>query len=126
MIMVPRPARVNPTAIRLLSEAFGPRSAPPCTPWRSIEQPRHFLDAQHRRQLARLVNDMGVLDDRLAPERDPEEEPQGRYGLVDGRHADTACRQMQLVATHVLETRSIRRSPEKRSEVLDPLHIVML
>src|SRR6266436_8242077 len=33
---------------------------------------------------------------------------------------------MQLVAAHVLETRRIRRSPEKRREVLDPLHIVML
>ena len=33
---------------------------------------------------------------------------------------------MQLVAAHVLETRRIRRSSEKRREVLDPLHIVML
>jgi len=43
-----------------------------------IEQPRHFFDAQHHRQLARLVNDMGVLDDLVTPERDPEEEPQRR------------------------------------------------
>src|SRR6266403_5724351 len=33
---------------------------------------------------------------------------------------------MQLVAAHVLETRRIRRSPEKRREVLDPLYIVVL
>src|SRR5207248_8109558 len=37
-----------------------------------IEQPRHFLGAQHHRQLARLVNDMGVFDDLVTPERDPE------------------------------------------------------
>src|ERR1700752_4297388 len=33
---------------------------------------------------------------------------------------------MQLVAAHVLETRRIRRSSEKRREVLDSLHIVVL
>jgi hypothetical protein len=42
----------------------------------SIEQPRYFLRAQHHRQLARLVNEMCVLDDIVALERDPEEEPQ--------------------------------------------------
>ena len=91
-----------------------------------IEQPRHFLRTEHHRQLAPLVNDMGVFDDIVTLERDPEKEPQRRYGLVDGRHANTACRQMQLVAAHVLEGRRIRRSPEKRCEVLDPLHVVML
>src|SRR5262245_31429457 len=69
---------------------------------------------------------MGVLDDLVAPQRDPEQEPQRRDGLIDGRNANAARRQMQLVASHVLETRRIRRSPEKRREVLDPLHIVML
>src|SRR5919201_2048844 len=69
---------------------------------------------------------MGVLDNLVAPERDPKEEPQRRDGLVDGRHANAARRQMQLVAAHVLEARRIRRSPEERSEVLDPLHVVVL
>jgi hypothetical protein len=59
-----------------------------------IEQPRHFLGAQHPRQLARLMNEMSVLDDIVTPERDPEKEPQGRYGLIEGRHANAACRQM--------------------------------
>src|SRR5437868_5662352 len=59
------------------------------------------------RQLARLVNDVGVLDDLVAFERDPKEEPQRRDGLVDGRHANTARRQMQLVAAYVLEARHI-------------------
>jgi hypothetical protein len=39
-------------------------------PRRGIEQPRHFLDAEHHRQLARLVNEMGALDDIVAFERD--------------------------------------------------------
>jgi hypothetical protein len=48
-----------------------PRSAPPCTsePWRGIEQPRYFLHAEHHRQLARLVNDTGMLDDLVAFKR---------------------------------------------------------
>src|SRR5215472_14584678 len=95
-------------------------------PRRGIEQPRHFLDAEDDRQLAWLVNDMGMLDDLAAPERDLKKEPQRRDGLIEGRHADAARRQMQLVAAHVLEGRRIRRSPNKRSEVLDPLHVVML
>src|SRR5882724_7432057 len=69
---------------------------------------------------------MGVLDDSVAPERYPKKEPQRRYGLIERRHANAARCQMQLIATHVLEVRRIRRSPEKRSEVLDPLHVVML
>jgi len=73
----------------------------------SIEQPRHFLRAENHRQLARLVNEMCVLDDIVSPERDPEKEPQRRDGLVETRHADTARRQMQLVAAHILERRHI-------------------
>jgi hypothetical protein len=41
-----------------------------------IEQPCHFLYAEDDRQLAWFVDDMGVLDDLVAPERDPEIEPQ--------------------------------------------------
>src|SRR6185437_3808285 len=78
------------------------------------------------RQLARLVNDMGMLEDLMALQRDLKEEPQRRNGLVDGRHANAARRQMQLVAAHVLEARLIRRSSEERSEVLDSLNVVML
>src|SRR4029077_3044822 len=62
-----------------------------------IEQPRHFFGAQHRRQLARLVNEMGVFDDLVTPERDPEKEPQRRYRLIEGWSANAARRQMKLV-----------------------------
>ena len=55
----------------------------------------------------------------MAPERDLEKEPQVRDGLIDGPHADTAFRQMQLVAPHVLEARRVGLSAEKHSEVLD-------
>jgi hypothetical protein len=51
-----------------------------------------FLRAEHHRQLARLVNEMRVLDDIVAPESDPEKEMQGRYGLVDGRYTNAAGR----------------------------------
>jgi hypothetical protein len=51
---------------------------------------------------------MGVLDDIVAPERDLKKEPQRRDGLVDGRHANTARSQMELVAAYVLEARRIR------------------
>src|SRR5882672_8977540 len=57
-----------------------------------IEQPRHFLRAEHHRQLARLVNEMRVLDDIVAPESDPEKETQRRYRLVDGRYTNAAGR----------------------------------
>ena len=47
-----------------------------------IEQPRFFLRNEHHRQPARLLDEVGVFDDIATPERDPEEEPQRRYGLV--------------------------------------------
>jgi len=49
-----------------------------------------------------------VLDDLVAPERDPKEKPQRRDGLIDGWNSDAARRQMQFVAAHVLEARRIR------------------
>jgi len=64
-------------------------------PGGSIEQSRHFLWTEDHGQLARLANEMGVLDDIVALERDAEEEPQCRDGLIDGRHAYIALRQMQ-------------------------------
>jgi hypothetical protein len=77
-------------------------------PRRGSEQPLHLLDAEHYWQLARLVNEMGVLDDIVTPQRDPEKEPQRRDGLIEGRHTNAARRQMKLVAAHVLEARRIR------------------
>src|SRR5207245_1498078 len=62
----------------------------------SIEQPRHLLLAQHNRQLARLMNEMRVLDDGISLERDPEKEPQCRNVPIDGGCAAAARHHMQL------------------------------
>jgi hypothetical protein len=62
----------------------------------------------------------------VTSQRDLEEEPQGRDHLIDGRHTDAARYQMERIATYFLEAGRIRRSSEEGSEVLDPLHIVML
>ncbi len=64
--------------------------------------------------------------DLVTPQRDLEEEPQGRDRLVDGRYADAARCQMELIAAHILKAGQIRRSSEEGCEVLDPLHVVML
>ena len=72
-----------------------------------VHEPRKLPVVLSPEEVARLVNEMCVLDDIVAPERDPEKEPQGRYGLIERRHANTARRQMKLVAAHVLEARRI-------------------
>ena len=72
------------------------------------------------------MNEVRVLQDIVALERDPEEEPQRRDRLVHGRHTDAARRQTQLIAAHVLEARRVGRAAKKRREVLDPLQVVML
>src|SRR6202035_3497385 len=51
-------------------------------PRRRIEKTRDFLRAQDHRQLARLMNKLGVIQDVGAPKRDPEKEPQCRDALV--------------------------------------------
>jgi hypothetical protein len=74
----------------------------------AASKPRHLFDAEHHGQFAWFVNEVSVLDDLVAPQRDLKKEPQGRNGLIDGRHTNTARRQMQLMAAHVLEARRIR------------------
>ena len=95
-------------------------------PWRRIEETCDFLRAQDHRQLAWFVDELGVVHDVGAPKRDPEKEPQCRDALVEGRNAGATGYQMKLIATHVLEARSIGRAAEEGGEVLDPLHVVML
>jgi hypothetical protein len=51
---------------RVREEAIYRRRRLVLQPGRGIEQPHHFLHAEHHRQLARLVNDMGMLDDLVA------------------------------------------------------------
>ena len=62
-----------------------------------------------------------VLQDIVSLERDPEEESQRRDALIEGRNADAARGQIELVAANIFEACSVRRSTKERREVLDPL-----
>ena len=95
-------------------------------PWCCIQQARHFLRAEHDRQLAGFMNECRVLDDVGAPERNPEEEPQRSHRVIENRYTRAVRRQMQLKASDVLEARRVGRSPEERSEVLDDADIALL
>jgi hypothetical protein len=95
-------------------------------PWRRVEETCDFLRAQDHRQLAWFVDKLSVVHDVGAPKRDPEKEPQCRDALVEGRNAGASGYQVKLIATHVLEARRIGRAAEEGSEVLDPLHVVIL
>ena len=91
-----------------------------------IEKTCDFFRAQDDRQFARHVDKLGVVYDVGAPKRDLEKEPQCRDALVDGGNAGATRRQMKLIAAYVFEARRVGRSAEEGSEVLDPLHVVML
>src|SRR5665647_2282374 len=93
---------------------------------RRIEKTCDFLRAQDDRQLAWRVDKLGVVHDVCAPKRDLEKEPQCRDALVEGRNAGATRRQMKLIAANVFEARRVGRAAEEGSEVLDPLHVVML
>src|SRR6266853_6702477 len=95
-------------------------------PRRRIEKTCDFLRAQDHRQLAWLVDKLGMVHDVGAPKRDLEKEPQCRDALVEGRNAGATRRQMKLIAAYLFEARGIGRAAEEGSEVLDPLHVVML
>jgi hypothetical protein len=82
--------------------------------------------AQHDRQLARLMNEMRVLDDGVSLERDPKKEPQCRNVPIDGGCADAARDHMQLKTPQILKRRRVRRPTEKRSQLLDDLDVVLL
>jgi hypothetical protein len=58
------------------SSSRAPASRLVFEPGCGIEQPCDLFRAEHHRQLARLAVEMGVLDDIVALERDPEKEPQ--------------------------------------------------
>ena len=61
-----------------------------------------------------------------APERDPEEEPQRSYGVIDNGDVRAVRRQMQLKASDVLEARGVGRSAEERSKILDGADVALL
>ena len=107
---------------KLIRTLFAPRAVPPefknefpillsLRPKQlraAAEESAFLIPVAAQLQLQYQGNDMGVLDNLVALERDPKKESQCGDYLVEGRHADTARRQMQLVAAHVLEARRIR------------------
>ena len=84
-------------------------------PRRCIQQSRNLVRAQHHGQLAGLVDERRVLDAIGSPERDPEEEPQCRHGVIENRDMCAVRGQIQLKASDVLEARRVGRSAEERS-----------
>ena len=74
---------------------------------RRIEKPSHLLRTEHDRQLLRLVDKRGVLDDVGAPECNPEEEPQRSQSVIEDGDVRAVHRQMQLKASDVLEARRV-------------------
>jgi hypothetical protein len=61
-------------------------------PRRGLEQQRHFLYAENHRQLAWLVDDMGVLDDLVSLQRDLKKKSKRRYRLMVGTPTPLAAR----------------------------------
>ena len=80
----------------------------------------HLLGAQHHRQLARLVDERRCARrSRAASSVTLKKNRSADDGLIEGRDADAARRQMQLKAAQVLEARRVGRAAEERGEVLD-------
>jgi hypothetical protein len=78
------------------------------------------------RQPARLANELRVLNDRRLLERDPEEEPQRRYGVIENGRMRAALGQMQLIASDILEASPIGRTAEEHGEVFDGSDVALL
>src|SRR5207253_10340893 len=95
-------------------------------PRRGIQDARDHLRIEDDRQLARLVEERGMLDDAGSLERDPEEEPQRSHGVIENRDVRAVRRQMQLKASDVLEVRRVGRSTEERSKIPDGADVALL
>ena len=72
-----------------------------------VMSPADFFSTEHDRQLLRLVDKRGVLDDVGSLERDPEKEPQRSHGVIENRYIRALRHKMQLKAPHVLEARLV-------------------
>src|SRR6476620_7916711 len=91
-----------------------------------IEQARHLLWTEHHRQLARLANECRVLDDVVALERDPEEEPQRGHRVIENGRLCATLRKMKLKASNIFEARRVWRAAEEYSKVLDRTDVALL
>ena len=93
-------------------------------PWCRLEQPRHLLDAQHQRQLARLVDD-GETARQIGPvERHGEEEAQRRDRAVDARRLHAGLRLVQLETAKIFGRRRVGRAADEGRERLHATDVV--
>jgi len=78
------------------------------------------------KRMGALPNVPTALEDGGSLERDPEKEPQRRYGVIDTRCADAARGHMQLKAPYILECRRIRRTAKESGQVLNGADVALL
>ena len=95
-------------------------------PGADFEQPADFLDAQHRRQLARIARQDQAPRQIRPVERHGEEEAQRRDGAVDGGRLHSALALMNLKPANILGGRRIRRPSKEGREVANKANIVAL
>ena len=81
-----------------------------------LQQQRHLLDAEHRRQPARVRHD-GEPAGQIRPvERHGEEEAQRRDRAVDARRLHAALRLVQLEAAQIFRRRRVGRAADEGRE----------
>ena len=90
------------------------------------QQPGHFLGTQHDRQPPRLAGEHDVFDHLTSPQRDFEEEAQGRHGGIHAGNAEAAGCEVQLITADVLDARPVGRMTEECGEVLDGTDVASL
>ena len=95
-------------------------------PRRRLEELADFLDAQHRRQLARIARQDQAPRQIRPVERHGEEEAQRRHGAVDGGRLHPALALVNLKPANILGRRGIRRLSKEGREVAHKANIVAL
>jgi hypothetical protein len=93
---------------------------------RRFEQPRHLLDTQHQRQLARLADERETAGEIGPVERHGEEEAQRRDRAVDAWRLEARLRLVHLEAAQVLGCGLVGGATEEGGEGLHIADIVML
>jgi len=93
---------------------------------RRFEELADFLDAQHRRELARIARQDQAPRQIRPVECRGEEEAQRRHGAVYGGRLHSAFALMNLKPANILGGRRIRRPSKEGSEIANKANIVAL
>ena len=93
---------------------------------RGFEEPTDFLDAQHRREFARIARQDQASRQIRPIERHGEEEAQRRHGAVDGGRLHPALALVNLKPPNVLGRSGIRRLSKEGREVAHKANILAL